>query len=48
MHYRPVAAPEETSAGRFENRTIGSADLVPYEDGYHRRLIAEIQGHLSP
>ena len=37
--YRAVDAP----ADGFVERTLTAADLVPYADGYHRRLLAEIR-----
>jgi isopentenyldiphosphate isomerase len=40
--YRAVDAPPDA----FEERKLVAADLVPYEDGYHRRLIAAIRGHV--
>jgi 8-oxo-dGTP pyrophosphatase MutT (NUDIX family) len=40
--YRAVdAAPDA-----FVERTLVAADLVPYADGYHRRLIAAIREHV--
>jgi isopentenyldiphosphate isomerase len=42
--YRAVDAP----ADAFTERTLRAADLVPYEDGYHRRLIGAIRRHITP
>jgi isopentenyldiphosphate isomerase len=39
VRYRAVDAPPDG----FVERTLTPADLVPYEDGYHRRLIGEIR-----
>jgi isopentenyldiphosphate isomerase len=41
--YRAVDAPPD----RWESRTLTVADLVPYEDGYHRRLLDLIQPHVQ-
>lgn len=49
VRYRPVFTPNDAPVGpgdRFEDRMLTTADLVPYEDGYHRRLIAEIRQHV--
>jgi isopentenyldiphosphate isomerase len=40
--YRAVDAPPD----HWESRTLTPADLVPYEDGYHRRLLAMIRPHV--
>jgi len=43
VRYRAVdAAPDG-----FVTRTLTRVDLVPYEDGYHRRLVAEMRRHVS-
>lgn len=42
--YRAVDAPPD----RFEARALTAADLVPYSDGYHRRLLGEIRRWVSP
>jgi isopentenyldiphosphate isomerase len=42
--YRAVDAP----ADAFVARTVTAADLVPYADGYHRRLLDEIRRHVTP
>ena len=41
--YRAVDAP----ADAFVDRTLTGADLVPYADGYHRRLIETIGKHVA-
>jgi isopentenyldiphosphate isomerase len=41
--YRAVDAP----ADAFEERALTMIDLVPYEDGYHRRLVDAIRRHVS-
>jgi isopentenyldiphosphate isomerase len=41
--YRAVDAPSV----RFLDRALTTGDLVPYDDGYHRRLIAEISRHVD-
>jgi isopentenyldiphosphate isomerase len=41
--YRAVDAP----ADAFVERTLTAADLVPYADGYHRRLIEEIRRYAA-
>lgn len=41
--YRAVDA----SPDAFVERTLRPADLVPYADGYHRRLIGEIRRHVD-
>lgn len=41
--YRAVDAPADV----FNARRLTPGDLVPYEDGYHRRLIAAIRDHVS-
>jgi isopentenyldiphosphate isomerase len=43
VRYRAVDAP----AGAFADRTLTAADLVPYADGYHRRLAEEIRQHVT-
>ena len=43
VRYRAVDAPPDG----FVERTLTTADLVPYEDGYHRRLIGEIRRYVS-
>ena len=40
--YRAVDAP----ADAFVERTLTATDLVPYADGYHRRLLGEIRRHM--
>lgn len=40
--YRGVDA----AADQFAERTLTTTDLVPYADGYHRRLIGEIRRHI--
>jgi isopentenyldiphosphate isomerase len=42
VRYRPVDAPPD----RWETRTLTPADLVPYADGYHRRLLDLIRPHV--
>jgi isopentenyldiphosphate isomerase len=42
VRYRAVDAP----ADGFVSRVLTPADLVPYEDGYHRRLIGELRRHV--
>ena len=44
VRYRAVDAP----ADGFVARILAVADLVPYEDGYHRRLIEAIRRHVKP
>lgn len=41
--YRAADAPAEV----FVERTLTPGDLVPYADGYHRRLIEAIRGHVT-
>jgi isopentenyldiphosphate isomerase len=41
--YRAVDAPPD----RWEPRTLTLADLVPYENGYHRRLLDLIRPHVA-
>ena len=41
--YRAV----DPSPDAFEARTLTAADLVPYADGYHRRLIDAIRAHVA-
>lgn len=41
--YRAVDAP----AAAFVERTLTATDLVPYEDGYHRRLVDAIRRHVT-
>jgi isopentenyldiphosphate isomerase len=43
VRYRSVDA----AADRFVGRRLTAADLVPYEDGYHRRLIGAIRRHVK-
>lgn len=43
VRYRAVDAP----ADAFVDRTLTAADLVPYADGYHRRLAEEIRRHVT-
>jgi isopentenyldiphosphate isomerase len=43
VRYRPVDGP----ADQFVMRTLGPSDLVPYEDGYHRWLVGEIERRLA-
>jgi isopentenyldiphosphate isomerase len=43
VRYRAVDAP----ADAFVDRTLTAADLVPYADGYHRRLAKEIRRHVT-
>lgn len=43
VRYRAVGA----AADLFVERTLGPVDLVPYEDGYHRRLVEEIRRRVS-
>jgi isopentenyldiphosphate isomerase len=42
VRYRAVDAADDQCI----ERTLTSADLVPYDDGYHRRLIDEIRQHV--
>ena len=44
VRYRAVDAPSD----QFVERTLTTADLVPYADGYHRQLIDEIRRHVRP
>ena len=39
VRYRAVDAPSDA----FVSRVLTAADLVPYADGYHRRLVGEIR-----
>ncbi len=43
VRYRAVDAPPD----RWEPRTLAPADLVPYENGYHRRLLDAIRPHVA-
>jgi isopentenyldiphosphate isomerase len=43
VRYRASAAPPD----RWEARTLTLADLVPYADGYHRRLLDQVRQHIS-
>jgi isopentenyldiphosphate isomerase len=43
VRYRAVDAP----ADRFVARVLTASDLVPYEDGYHRRLVGQIRQHVA-
>lgn len=43
VRYRAVDAPPD----RWESRALTPADLVPYEDGYHRRLLDAIRPHVA-
>jgi isopentenyldiphosphate isomerase len=42
--YRSVDAPPDG----FTERGLTAGDLVPYEDGYHRRLVDAIRHHATP
>jgi len=44
VRYRAADAPPDA----FEHRTLSATDLVPYADGYHRRLVAEIRRLAQP
>jgi isopentenyldiphosphate isomerase len=43
VRYRAVDAPPDG----FVARVLTAADLVPYEDGYHRRLLDQIDPHVA-
>jgi isopentenyldiphosphate isomerase len=42
VHYRSVGTPPD----HWATRTLTPADLVPYENGYHRRLLDLIRPHV--
>jgi len=44
VRYRAVEAARDA----FEARVLTAGDLVPYADGYHRRLLSEIRPHVIP
>ncbi len=41
--YRPT----EGGSERFEPRLLRATELVPYDDGYHRRLVEHARAHLA-
>jgi isopentenyldiphosphate isomerase len=43
VRYRAV----DVTPDAFADRMLTAADLVPYEDGYHRRLAGEIRRHVK-
>ena len=43
VRYRPVDA----GSDGVVDRTLTAADLVPYEDGYHRRLLEDLRRHVG-